>query len=157
MDSTGMSVDQSALKFNQASIVTLVVLGYVLDEPLLLAGVALVLIAGGISPSLALFKLVYAHAAKPLKLIQPRIVDESPAPHEFAQLLGGTVLAVGVMLLYLGVPFLGWVVSWVVVVLAATNLFFGFCSGCFVYYQLGRFGVPGFRPRTGAVGRSHVG
>jgi hypothetical protein len=30
-------------------------------------------------------------------------------------------------------------------VLAAANLFFGFCAGCFVYYQLGKLGVPGFQ------------
>jgi hypothetical protein len=35
--------------------------------------------------------------------------------------------------------------AWVVVVLAALNLFLGFCAGCFVYYQLNRLGVPGFQ------------
>jgi hypothetical protein len=32
----------------------------------------------------------------------------------------------------------------IVVVLAAVNLFLGFCVGCFVYYQLNKLGVPGF-------------
>ena len=38
----------------------------------------------------------------------------------------------------------GWVLSWLVIVLAALNLFVGFCAGCAVYYWLHRLQVPGF-------------
>ncbi len=34
--------------------------------------------------------------------------------------------------------------AWRPSMLAALNLFVGFCVGCFVYYQLNRLGVPGF-------------
>jgi hypothetical protein len=37
--------------------------------------------------------------------------------------------------------------AWLVVTLAALNLFLGFCAGCFVYYQLNRLQVPGFDHR----------
>jgi hypothetical protein len=36
------------------------------------------------------------------------------------------------------------VLSWIVVALAALNLFAGICVGCIIYYQLHRFGIPGF-------------
>ena len=32
----------------------------------------------------------------------------------------------------------GWALAIVVIVLAAINLIFGFCAGCFVYFQLAR-------------------
>jgi hypothetical protein len=38
----------------------------------------------------------------------------------------------------------GWVLVWVLILLAGLNLFVGFCLGCFVYYQFSRLGVPGF-------------
>ncbi|MCA9974174.1 MAG: DUF4395 family protein, partial [Anaerolineales bacterium] len=46
-----------------------------------------------------------------------------------------------------GQTIIGWTLAWVVVGLAALNLFLGFCAGCFVYYQLTRLGVPGFTRR----------
>lgn len=45
-------------------------------------------------------------------------------------------------LLVLHLPVVGWVLAWIVMVLAAINLFLGFCAGCFMYYQLERrFGI----------------
>jgi hypothetical protein len=47
----------------------------------------------------------------------------------------------------------GWVLTWLVVVLAALNLFVGFCAGCAVYYWLNRLKAPGFTkaPPAGIV------
>ena len=149
MDTRKQSLDRSALRFNQISIITLVLIGFILDQPALPAVVAVVLLAGTFSPRFALFKLTYRNALKPLRIMNPDSVEDIPAPHEFAQLLGGIVLGIGVYFLVTGSSILGWGLAWVVVLLAATNLFLGFCAGCFVYYQLGKFGVPGFRPREG--------
>jgi hypothetical protein len=138
-------LDHSVLKFNQISIITLTLLGFILNQPILPAFVAAVLIAGSLSSNFALFKLTYKHVIKPLKLLKPNPVEDIPAPHEFAQLLGGIVLGIGSLLLYTGSPLLGWIFAWIVIALAAANLYFGFCAGCFVYYQLRKLGVPGFR------------
>jgi hypothetical protein len=134
-------LDQSALKFNQFSIVLLTTLGFIFDQPALPAFVALVLVAGSITPQLAAFKLLYRHVLKPLNIVKPKLVDDSPEPHEFAQMLGGTVLAIGVLFLLFGSRLLGWGVAWVVILLALANLVFGFCAGCFVYFQLGKLGI----------------
>ena len=145
LDTTRQMIDHSALKFNQGSIITLTLLGFILNQPLLPCFVAVVLLAGSINPGFALFKFTYSHVIKPLKLLKPDPVEDIPAPHEFAQLLGGIMLGFGSLLLYTGSILSGWIFAWIVIVLAAANLFFGFCAGCFVYYQLRKLGVPGFR------------
>jgi hypothetical protein len=146
--STTQLLDHSALKFNQISIITFTLLGFILNQPILPAFAAAVLIAGSINKKFALFKLTYAHIVKPLGLLKPNIVEDSTAPHEFAQLLGGIVLGIGSLLLYTWQPLFGWIFAWIVILLAAANLFLGFCAGCFVYYQLGKLGVPGFRTQS---------
>ena len=40
-----------------------------------------------------------------------------------------------------GVATVGWVLTGIVVVLAAVNLFLGFCTGCFIHYQFARRGI----------------
>jgi hypothetical protein len=137
-------VDHSALKTNQASIILLLAAGFVLESALLVALVAAVMIVGTALPRAGLFKLLYEKVLKPVGLMKPDVREESPRPHIFAQGLGGTVLVLALVALFLGAPLVGWVLVWLVVALAALNLFVGFCLGCFVYYQLGKRGVPGF-------------
>ncbi len=137
-------VDHTALKFNQAAIITLNLLAWVLNQPVLVAFVALVMLVGTAVPAAALFQQIYFRVLKPQGWLRPRVLTDNPEPHRFAQGLGGTVLALGAIALFLGWGAVGWALTWVVIVLAALNLFFGFCAGCFVYYQLSRLGVPGF-------------
>lgn len=146
---TQQLLDRSALKFNQITVILLVLVGFILDNPVFPAFVAIVLIAGSIHPGLAGFKLLYRHVISPLKLLKPELVGADAAPHQFAQLLGGIFLSVSVVFLLSGEPVIGWAVSWLVVLLAATNLVFGLCVGCFVYYQMAKVGMPGFRPEEG--------
>jgi hypothetical protein len=145
MDTSRQILDHSVLKFNQISIITLTLLGFILNQPMFLSMVAAVLIAGSLNRNFAVFKLTYTYVIKPLNLLKPNPVEDIPAPHEFAQLLGGIVLGIGGLLLYTGSPLLGWIFAWIVIALATANLSFGFCAGCFVYYQMRRLGVPGFR------------
>jgi hypothetical protein len=70
------------------------------------------------------------------------VIDDDPAPHRFAQGVGATFLGLSSLaLLALNAISLGWGLAGLVVVLAAINLFFNFCAGCFVYYQLRRLGL----------------
>ena len=91
-----------------------------------------------------LFKQFYVRVLKPAGILKPDVVVDNPEPHRFAQGFGGVVVALGVLALLLGASVVGWALAWVVIVLAALNLFLGFCAGCFVYYQLNRLNVPGF-------------
>ncbi|RME41555.1 MAG: DUF4395 domain-containing protein [Caldilineae bacterium] len=135
-------VDQTALKFNQASIITLTVLGFLLNQPLLVLFVGLVLAVGTLFPGAALFKGVYRALFVPRGWLKPSPIADDPAPHQFAQGVGAVfLLASSAALLVFRQGVVGWTLAWVVIVLAAINLFFGFCAGCFVYYQLHRLGL----------------
>jgi hypothetical protein len=76
--------------------------------------------------------------------LKPDVVTDNPEPHNFAQGLGGGFTAAAFIALISGAGIVGWALSWLVVALAALNLFVGFCAGCFVYYQLSKRHVPGF-------------
>lgn len=135
-------VDTTAIKFNQASIITFTLLAYVLDLPWLVLFVGAVLAMGSIWPGAALFQQVYRQVLKPIGLVKPHVIDDDPAPHRFAQGVGATFLGLSSLaLLALNAISLGWGLAGLVVVLAAINLFFNFCAGCFVYYQLRRLGL----------------
>ena len=135
-------VDVTALKFNQASIVVFTLLGFILNQPYLGLLVGLVLAIGTIFPGAGLFKLAYFKLFRPLNLLNARVIDDDPAPHQFAQGVGALfLLGASSVLLVFNNPGLGWLLAWVVIILAAVNLFFGFCAGCFVYYHLDRLGL----------------
>jgi hypothetical protein len=137
-------LDQSTLKVNQAFIIALLVLAFVLDSVWLVAFVALVMLVGTAVPALSLFKRVYQHILRPAGLVKPAVIIDNPEPHRFAQGFGGVVLLGAIAALFGGAAALGWGLVGLVIVLAALNLFLGFCAGCFVYYQLNKLGVPGF-------------
>lgn len=136
-----MKVDQTALRFNQASIILLLVAAFLLDAVWLVAFVAVVMLVGSIWPQAGLFKQLYARALKPAGVLKAHVIDDDPQPHLFAQGLGGIFLALSTVTLWFGLPIVGWTLAAVVIALAAINLFLGFCLGCFIYYQLGRAGI----------------
>ena len=146
MTQTGVrKVDQSALRANQAFIIGLLVTAFVVNSVWLVAFVGAVMLLGTAVPALSLFKRVYQHLLKPAGLVKPDVIADNPEPHRFAQGFGGVVVILAVVALVSGLVGLGWGLTAVVVILAALNLFLGFCAGCFVYYQLNRLGIPGFR------------
>ena len=154
MTDKAMIVDQSALRFNQASIIIFLALAFLLNQPLLVVFVAAVMWIGTLAPGAGLFKLVYQRVFKPLGVIRPAPKADDPKPHLFAQGVGALVLTLSIVALYAGLPVLGWALTGIVVALAAINLFLGFCMGCFMYYQLARRGIhanlPWWQARQGA-------
>lgn len=141
MSSISSFVDYSALRFNQASIIILLAVAFLLDLAWLVAFVALVMWLGTLVPSISLFKRLYRHVFQPLKLIRPAPRPDDPRPHLFAQGVGALFLTGASLALFANSSVVGWLLVGIVVALAAINLFFGFCLGCFVYYQLARRGV----------------
>jgi hypothetical protein len=137
-------VDQSALRVNQAFIIGLLVVAFVVDSVWLVAFVGVVMLLGTAVSSLSLFKGIYQYGLRPAGLVKPDLIVDNPEPHRFAQGFGGVVVMAAVAALLAGSTGVGWILTAVVVILAALNLFLGFCAGCFVYYQLNRLGVPGF-------------
>ena len=138
-------VDHSALKVNQTGIVATVLVAFIgsaFYRPLLvlIPLLAVVLLLGTFAPQLALFKQIYFKVLKPRGIVKPGPVQDRPEPHNFAQGLGGVFLAVASVFL-LPLPVVGLAIALLVAVLAFVNLAFGYCLGCQIYYQLGKFGL----------------
>ena len=142
---TDRKVDHSALRTNQAFIISLLVIAFILDAKLLVTFVAAVMLLGTFVPKLSLFKAVYLFILKPRGLIKPDVKADNPEPHLFAQGVGGTFLTVATIAFAASAPVVGWALTWIVVALASLNLFAGICVGCLMYYWFNRLGVPGFK------------
>lgn len=145
------TVDYMALKVNQALIIGLLTVAFVLDQPWLVAFVGMVMLVGTIWPEAGLFKLLYAKLLRPAGLLKPDPRPDKPHPHLFAQGVGALFLVAAALAFAANGVVVGWLLVAIVVVLAAINLFAGFCMGCFFYYQLVRRGVTPNLPLWRAV------
>ena len=83
-------VDHTALRVNQAAIILALVVGFVLNQPWVVAGVALVMLLGTAIARPGFFFL-YTGVLKPLRILQPSVLADNPEPHRFAQGFGGVV------------------------------------------------------------------
>jgi hypothetical protein len=133
-------------------IIGLSLLAFVFDLGWLTGFVSLVMLLGTLAGRPG-FGFVYRLVLQPLGWVQADVVPDNPEPHRFAQGFGGVVLMGGTIALILSASGLGWGQVWLVIALAALNLFGGFCVGCVVYYWLGRINMPGFvkSPPEGVV------
>jgi Domain of unknown function (DUF4395) len=145
-----MSVNETAVprldahlgKFSQASTFVLAGLAFALNQPVIVLITALILALSAAVPTIGPYRLVYRYILVPLRILRPRIVEDDPAPHRFAQGVGTVFLLASWLTLFLThATALGWVLDLIVFVLSGLNLFVGFCAGCFVYYHLGRLGI----------------
>ncbi len=138
--------DRSVLKVNQAILMGGIVAGYaagfawhpaILVLPLL----GLMMLTAVASPSANLPRQLYLRVLKPRRLVRPRIRQEDPAPHRFAQLVGGVFLVAASLNALFGLDAVAWILGWIVVALAFLNFAFDICVGCIVYAQLVRAGL----------------
>lgn len=136
-------VDHAALRVNQALIIGLSIAAFVLNTPWLVALVMLAMAYGTLRRQPG-FRAVYTGLLRPRGWVKPDVIADNPEPHVFAQGFGAVVLLAAVAALSAGQALLGWGLVWLVVALAALNLFAGFCAGCAVYYWLNRLRLPGF-------------
>ena len=143
-------VDHSALRVNQAMIIGLLIAAFVGNAPWLGALVMLAMAYGTVRQQPG-FKVIYTSVLKPRGWVKPDVLHDNPEPHVFAQGFGAVVLLGAVISLFSGLTAVGWGLVWLVIALAALNLFVGFCAGCAVYYWLNRLHLPGFTkaPPTG--------
>jgi hypothetical protein len=146
-------VDTHLGKFSQACTVVLAALAFLFSQPIIVLITAIILAIAALAPSISPYRLLYRGVVLPLHLWQPRIVEDDPAPHRFAQGVGAVFLIAASIILFLTkATAVGWTLDLIVFVLAAVNLTIGFCAGCFVYYHLGRLGL---MPRVRYQGGFH--
>jgi len=135
-------VDIHLAKFSQACVVILAGLAFLFNQPIIVLIAAIVMALATLSPAASPFKILYQRVVLPLGLLHPRVVEDDPAPHRFAQGIGAAFLIASSFILFLTqATILGWALDLIVFVLAGINFTLGFCAGCFVYYWLARLGV----------------
>lgn len=146
-------VDTHLAKFSQGSVVALTALAFLFFQPVIVLIAAVIMALSALFPAISPFRLLYRGVVIPLHILKPRVVEDDPAPHRFAQGVGAAFLIAASIVLFLtkAAP-LGWTLDLIVFVLAAINLTVGFCAGCLVYYYLGRVGL---LPRVRYTGNFH--
>ena len=138
-----LRVDRNTLRTNQAFIVGLTVLAFVLGAGVgqwVILGAGLVMLLGTFDERLALFKQVHRRILKPAGILGADVKVEDPMPHQFAQAMGSVFLVAAFAALAGGATSLGWGLNFIVTALAFINLTVQFCMGCFVYLRLDRRG-----------------
>jgi hypothetical protein len=137
-------VDRNTLRTNQAFIVGLTVLAFVINGDVgaaIVLATGLVMAAGTIHEGFALFKQAHRRVLLPLGIVGRDVRTEDPMPHQFAQAVGAAFLFAAAAALAAGLAPLGWGLNFVVTALAFVNLTVQFCVGCFFYFQLDRRGM----------------
>jgi hypothetical protein len=143
-----IKIDHSALRVNQATIIILSLISFIINIPWLILFVALFMIIGTIW-KIPGFSFIYKYLLKPRGWIKTNILMDNPEPHRFAQGVGAVLMTAASTILLLwshvsSAEIIGWGMVWVVISLAALNLFAGFCVGCMLYYWFNRLQLPGF-------------
>ncbi len=138
-----MKLDPNVLKFNQIAIIAFLTVAFLLQQPIIVAFVAAVMLLGTFKPRLALFKNIYSSFVRPTLGIDKNLVEDDPRAHNFAQGVGGLVLVLSSLAFLFGSGYAGWGLGIVVIALAGLNLTTNICVGCFLYYQfkLARFAL----------------
>lgn len=136
-----MKVDHNSIKFSQVGLTVVALAAFVANAVWLVGVLAIVMAVSTAVPAWGLFRLLYRSIVLPAGLLRPHVLDDDPAPHRFAQGVGAAFLGASWISLAAGAPALGWALTLVVAALAMVNVLFNFCAGCFVYYQLRRYGL----------------
>jgi hypothetical protein len=137
-------VDHSAMRVHQAVLILILLLSFILNQPVLVAISCAVMLFGALVLRKPGFGFVYSAVLKPLCLVKPDIIPDHREPHLFAQGVGGIFLLGASAAFFTRSSGLGWILSWTVTALAALNLLAGFCVGCAMYYWLNQLRIPGF-------------
>ena len=127
--------DANVLRFNQIAIVSGISAALLIQQPIIVATIGAVLLAGSLDPRLAGFKRLYSSLIRPALRVAVNPSEDDPRPHNFAQGLGGVFLLLATLAFLGGWSLIGWSLAVLVAALALLNLTTSFCLGCFLYYQ----------------------
>lgn len=156
MSATGEAaprLDARLGKFSQGSTFILAGLAFAFFQPVIVLVTGLILALSALVPALSPYRLLYRYVVVPLHILKPKIVEDDPAPHRFAQGVGAVFMLASALVLFLTPAVApGWTLDLIVFVLSGLNFAVGFCAGCFVYYHLGRLGIT---PRVRYEGGFH--
>ncbi len=127
-------IDPRGHRFGAAFSVVLLVLAFVIDQPMIVAAVGIAL---GVS---AWFGTRYSILGRPWPYVRKLLHIGPPKelevewPPRFAQAIGFLVLASASILFLLGLPTLGWLFTAAVALLQTLLAATGYCLGCRLYF-----------------------
>ena len=108
---------------------------------LLLVAIALLFLWGVVSPRTTPWSVLFRRVVRPR--LAPPAETEDPRPPRFAQGVGLFVVAVGLVLHLIGVPWALPIATAAAFIAAFLNAAFAFCLGCQLYLLLQRAGILG--------------
>jgi len=131
---TPRQIDPRGHRFGAALSVVVLSLAFVLDAPILVAGIFVALAVS------AWYGTRYSILGRPWPIVR-RVVGIGP-PHElesefpprFAQALGALALFVATIAFSVGLPVVGWILAAGVAALQLTLAATGYCLGCRLYF-----------------------
>lgn len=103
----------------------------------------IVFLLSGTVRAISPFMLSYRWIVSPLGIMKSDYRLDNIQPHKFGQIVGAFTILLALGLIQYDVPLAGWFVVSVLILLAVIS-YAGWCIGCFLYYQMNRFGVGGF-------------
>ena len=142
---TGLpTYDVTARKAHQWTMVTLVAAAFVLEgvqAPLLLAIAGTTMLAGRFWwPADVVRQLVW-RVLEPAGILRRHDAHEDRETRRLARLLGGAVWLLSAALLVAKLFGLAWVLAFAIAVMVALDASVDFCTLCFLFMQLERFGL----------------
>jgi peptidoglycan/LPS O-acetylase OafA/YrhL len=118
-------------------VTLLLLVGFVLDAPVVVPAVAVVLLAGAaLGPRWGPFLRLYSEVIRPR--LAPPTTLEDPRPPRFAAAVGVLFLAASTVAFMVGSSVVGWALALVVAVLAGLAATTGICVGCEIWLFLAR-------------------
>lgn len=138
-------IDPRAPRFGQTVTMSVLVTGIILQEPLLILAIAIVLNVALLTGwRVNLYGLFWRYVVIPV--IGKPEMPEPASPHRFAKLMGASMSAVAVVLIFTGgwiglveLVFVGYAVAIVHAGCAALGGLGGICIGCRMYKQVAFF------------------
>ena len=125
-------IDPRGPRFNQAVVSVLLLIAFVVEQPLVVPAMAVVLLAGAaLGPRWGPFLLLYSRLVRP-RLPAPAELED-PRPPRFAAAVGVIVLSAATVAFLAGYGVVGWVLTLVVAVLAGLAATTGICVGCEIW------------------------
>lgn len=120
------------IRLNRIVLVAGVIVALILNQPLITTALFLIILPAALFGRRA--SLIYKVGSRFFARRIPTAPTEDFRVQRFNNLIAATLLGAAQVAFALGVPVAGWALS-LAVAIAATVALFGFCLGCFLYYQ----------------------
>lgn len=136
--------DVTARKVHQWTMVVLVVAGFLIGDrwgPILLLVAGVIMLVGRFWWPADVVRQLTWRVLEPRHLLPRRERAEDHATRRVARVMGGGVWIAAAVLVWLGLPIVGWVAALLIAVMVVLDAAVDFCALCFVCLRLARAGL----------------